>query len=90
MTLVGFSKSEYIRELINQVDLGEIKFSNEAIDVLFESLKGHPRYTIGVCDKAFSEAVSSQKNNISASKILRIIKSLEKEIKASEISYKLN
>ncbi len=70
--LKGFPKKEHIYEMIQKANDSSVVFSPEAVDLLYELLKGHPLYTIDACGWAYQYAERQGKVNIDAALMNRV------------------
>ena len=73
LELLGFPEKADLINLIEKYGPIEI-FTGEAIDLLFEAYKGHPRDSLEACGRAFDLSKELVQDNIEASLMFRAIK----------------
>lgn len=63
--LNGFTSLTDLQEFISRVNKTDVSISKNAISLLHERFKGHPRHSLAVCWRAYEIAQNQQESEIS-------------------------
>ena len=67
--LTGFPSVSDLSTFIHRANTSPITIPEHAISALFEEFHGHPRHSLGVCERAYETAVASQQAELSSESI---------------------